>query len=330
MAFNNLVGNSSAKEILTNSVKDGRISHSYIFSGPPGVGKKLFALEFARLINCESGMQENCKCGSCSKIERIIHPDVSLLEYEGEKTIKIDHVRSDLEERVYLSPFESSYKIFIVDNAERMNNNAQNAFLKTLEEPPTDSVIILITQSINFIIPTIKSRCQIVNFSPLEDNHIKTILLDSPSADKENIDEAVRLSRGSVGKALNIDSQHINFRKSVLKKLHSIRPDRPSGIFSLYDMLELDSKDKGPEHLKDIFGIISDWVRDQILIKIETDKSRVTNTGMYEEIAEYVSNKSLAGLLKKPEHLESSWYGITVLNANKKLAFEDLMIKLSS
>ena len=196
MAFNNLVGNSSAKEILKNSVKYSHISHSYIFSGPPGVGKKLFALEFARLINCESEMQENCKCSSCNKIKRMIHPDVSLLEYEGEKTIKIDHVRSDLEERVYLSPFESSYKIFIVDDADRMNNNAQNAFLKTLEEPPAFSIIILVTQSINHIIPTIKSRCQIVNFSPLEDKHIKTILVDSPSADKEDIDEAVQLSRG--------------------------------------------------------------------------------------------------------------------------------------
>ena len=135
---------------------------------------------------------------------------------------------------------------------------------------------------------------------------------------------------GSIGKALNIDSQHINFRKSVLKKLLSIRPDRPSEIFSLYDMLELDSKDKNPEHLKNIFGIISDWVRDQILIKIEVDKSRVINTGMYSEIAEYVSKKSLSNLLKKPEHLEASWYGITVLNTNKKLSFEDLMIKLSS
>lgn len=333
MGFNNLIGNDTSKEILLNSLKEGRLSHSYIFSGPSGIGKKLFAIEFAKLINCNTELEnrpDDCGCSSCSKIEKMIHPDVMLFEYEGEKTIKIDQIRSDLEEKVFLSPFESRYKIFILDDAERMNNNAQNAFLKTLEEPPKDSIIILLTQSLNFIIPTIKSRCQIVNFTNINNEDIQSMLLENPSIDDQNIATAVKLSRGSIGKALNIDKDHIDFRNKITEKLISIRPDRPSEIFSLYEMLELDSKDKGPEHLNNIFGIISDWVRDLILVKIETDKNQIINEGNYTEISEYVSGKSLISLLKKPEQLESSWYGISVLNANKKLAFEDLMIKLSA
>jgi len=333
MAFNNLLGNNPAKEILLNSLKEGRLSHSYIFSGPSGIGKKLFAIEFAKLINCTIDLKnrpDNCMCSSCSKIEKMIHPDVLLFEYEGEKTIKIDQVRSDIEEKIYLSPFEGRYKIFILNDAERMNTNAQNAFLKTLEEPPKDSIIILITQSINFIIPTIISRCQILNFSHIEDMDIKTILSKNSGIEEENINTAIKLSCGSIGKALNLDMEQIEFRKSVTRKLNSIRPDRPSGIFSLYEMLELDSKDKNPEHLKNIFGIISDWIRDQILIKIEIEKDSIVNDGIYTELEEYVSKKSLLSLLKKPGHLETSWYGISILNANKKLAFEDLMIKLSA
>ncbi len=333
MGFNNLIGNDTSKEILLNTLKEGRLSHSYIFSGPSGIGKKLFAIEFAKLINCNAELEnrpDDCGCSSCSKIEKMIHPDVMLFEYEGEKTIKIDQVRSDLEEKVFLSPFESRYKIFILDDAERMNNNAQNAFLKTLEEPPKDSIIILLTQSLNFIIPTIKSRCQIINFTNIKNEDIQSMLLENPSIDDQNIATAVKLSRGSIGKALNIDKDHIDFRNKITEKLISIRPDRPSEIFSLYEMLELDSKDKGPEHLNNIFGIISDWVRDLILVKIETDKNQIINEGNYTEISEYVSGKSLISLLKKPEQLESSWYGISVLNANKKLAFEDLMIKLSA
>lgn len=333
MSFNNLLGNDSQKEILLNTVKDGRLGHSYIFSGPSGVGKKLFAIEFAKLINCTVGIdrrKDDCSCSSCSKIEKMIHPDVCLFEYEGQKTIKIDQIRTDIEKRIFLSPFESRHKIFIIDDAERMNINAQNAFLKTLEEPPADSIIILVTESINFIIPTIKSRCQILNFSPVESENIKSMLQENPGLDTSDIDTAMKLSRGSIGKALNLDSEQIEFRNEVTKLLNSVRPDKPSSIFTLYELIKLDSKDNNPDQLKSVFGIISDWLRDLILIKIDYGKNALVNTDMYTELAEYASQKSLSGLLKKTRHLESSWYGITVLNANKRLAFEDLMIKLSA
>ena len=333
MAFKEILGNENIKETLINSVGEGRPSHSYIFSGPSGVGKKLFAIEFAKLANCESSpgkRPENCTCNSCIKIEKMVHPDVSLFEYEGEKTIKIENIRSDFEEKIYLSPFEGKYKIFILDDAERMNINAQNAFLKTLEEPPPQSIIILLTRSLNFILPTIKSRCQILNFGRVENKLVRELLIKQGLFDTSNIETAVKLSGGSIGKALNLDIEQLEFRENVIRKLNTVRADRPSTIFALYDMLELDSKNKNPEHMQYVFEIISDWVRDLILIKIDSDKDALSNTNMYTELSEYASGKSLAGLLSKPDHLDSAWYGINTLNANKKLAFEDLMIKLSA
>ena len=249
MAFSGILGNENIKETLINSVGEGRPSHSYIFSGPSGVGKKLFAIEFAKLINCDSSpakRPENCTCSSCGKIEKMVHPDVCLFEYEGEKTIKIENIRSDFEEKIYLSPFEGKYKIFILDDAERMNINAQNAFLKTLEEPPPESIIILITRSLNFILPTIKSRCQILNFRRIENKLVRQLLIEQGQFDDSNIETAVKLSGGSIGKALNLDSEQLEFREKVLRKLNTVRADSPSTIFALYELLELDFQKQTP------------------------------------------------------------------------------------
>ena len=145
MPFENILGNEPQKKLLLNTVKEDRISHAYIFSGIDGIGKKLFALEFAKLVNCKNRTSQSqspgdpqpyCQCQSCSKIDKNINPDVTLLPYPDEKTIKVDSIKKDVEEKIYLHPFESLYKVFIIDNAERMNSSAQNAFLKTLEEPP--------------------------------------------------------------------------------------------------------------------------------------------------------------------------------------------------
>ena len=203
MSFEHISGNDTQKKILTNAVRENRVGHSYIFSGIEGIGKKMFALEFAKLINCTGNIEINgpCGCVSCTKIEKGIHPDVTLLEYKDEKTIKIDNVRADLEEKIFLSPFESRFKIFIVDNAERMNFNAQNAFLKTLEEPPGYSVIILVTDSLNYIAPTIRSRCQIIKFHPLPEKFISEHLKKNDNIEPGDITVATKLADGSIGRA---------------------------------------------------------------------------------------------------------------------------------
>ena len=333
MSFENILGNESKKKILLNTVRENRVGHSYIFSGTAGIGKKQFALEFSKLINCEMGTEDrkyDCSCLPCSKIEKNIHPDVNVLEYKEEKIIKIDHIRKDLEERIYLSPFESRYKIFIVDNAERMNFNAQNAFLKTLEEPPKFSVIILVTDSINFIAPTIRSRCQIINFNPLPDSIIAEKLLEAGKLEKEDIPVASKLANGSLGQAFKIDKEHLNYRKDVLLKLMEVKFDRPSKVFELYDFMKIDSKSNGTEHQKQMFDLLSMWLRDLLLVKLNYGRDQIVNSDIYDELSGYVQDKPVKDLLENAGHLEESWYGLSRLNTNKKLAFEDLFLKLSA
>jgi len=333
MPFENLLGNESQKKILLNTADESRVGHSYIFSGVPGIGKKLFALEFAKLINCRGSSKSSedvCSCLSCSKIDKNIHPDVTVLEYNEEKVIKIDSIRTDLEERIYLSPFESDYKVFIIDNAERMNFNAQNAFLKTLEEPPKQSVIILVTGYINFIAPTIRSRCQIINFYPLPQTLIAEKLKLVEGLDKEDIPVASKLANGSLGRALKINSEYLLFRKDVIRKLMDIRFDKPSKVFDLYDFMKIDSKDNSHEDQKFLLDIISLWLRDLLFLKLNYGREFIVNSDIYEELSDYVGNKSVDNLLKKADYLEECWYGLSRLNSNKKLAFEDLFLKLSA
>lgn len=333
MSFENLLGNESQKKILINTVRENRVGHSYIFSGIEGIGKRKFALEFSKLINCENTPESkkfSCPCLSCSKIEKNIHPDVTVLEYKEEKIIKIDNIRADLEDKIYLSPFESCYKIFIIDNAERMNFNAQNAFLKTLEEPPKFSIIILVTDSINFITSTIRSRCQIINFYPLPDNIIAEKLNETQTLGKEDIYIASKLANGSLGKALRIDKEYLSFRRDALKKLMEVKYDKPSKIFELYEFLKIESKDNGPEHHKYLFDLISLWLRDLILLKLNYGHDYIVNSDIYDVLSDYVREKPIDNLLRKASQLEDSWYGLSRLNSNKKLTFEDLFLKLSA
>ena len=332
MSFENLLGNESQKKILLNTVREKRIGHSYIFSGIQGIGKMLFALEFSKLINCDKpeSRKYGCSCLSCTKIEKNIHPDVTLLDYKEENIIKIDHIRKDLEDRIYLSPFESAYKIFIIDDAERMNFNAQNAFLKTLEEPPKFSVIILVSSSINFITPTIRSRCRIIHFHPLSENIIAKKLAETGSLDKKAVTIVSKLANGSLGKALGTNNEYLNFRRDILKKLMEVKYDRPSKIFELYDFMNVESMDNGLERRKQLFDLISLWLRELLLVKLNYDREHIVNSDMFEEFSNYVKDKSIDSLLIKADQLEDSWYGLSRLNSNKKLVFEDLFLKLSA
>jgi DNA polymerase-3 subunit delta' len=169
MSFNNIINQEIAKKVLKSAIKEDKISNSYLFFGPEGSGKKLAALEFAKVLNCPKANDgEACdNCSSCRRIEENIHPDVSRLAPSGAKqVISINAVR-ELEKTAQLKSFEAKYKVFIVERADRFTKEAGNSFLKTLEEPPSNVVIILLSALPDKILPTIISRCQKIKFVSL-------------------------------------------------------------------------------------------------------------------------------------------------------------------
>jgi DNA polymerase-3 subunit delta' len=173
MSFNDIVNQEIAKKILTSAIEDDRIHHSYLFFGPEGSGKKLTALEFAKALNClKRENTEPCdSCSPCRKITGYIHPDVIWTSPSGPKrVIGINAIRN-LEQFAQLKSLEARHKVFVVEKVENLTKEAGNSFLKTLEEPPSNVIIILLSAFPDRILPTIVSRCQRIKFlslSPLE------------------------------------------------------------------------------------------------------------------------------------------------------------------
>ena len=238
MAFKDIIGQKKAINILLGTMARNRIPSAYLFAGESGIGKKLTAVNLAKTLNClkavtsnelqvtskrqrqnselrtpnsglNSSLVTDCcdECPSCKKIDSQTHPDFLMAAPEkGE--IRIDEIRA-IEEVISLAPYEGKRKVVIVDDAETMNPSAANAFLKTLEEPPPQSIIILISASPDRLPETIRSRCSRINFSPLSPEQCKKVIKIIDNHDREISDSQLstlsRLSMGRPGLAISSD-----------------------------------------------------------------------------------------------------------------------------
>lgn len=199
--FENLVGNEKVKEYLNSTIENKNISHSFIFVGKPGIGKKQFAHQYAEMIMClQDGKCDgnSVKCDSCIKFEGNANPDYAEITPDG-KTLKIEQIRN-LQARIVEKPITSRRKVYVIDDADLMSEESQNCLLKTLEEPPEYAVIILIVSNESRILPTIKSRCVIIKFQPLTSKEIKQVK-------PELSDELIQLLEGSLLNAENIEQK---------------------------------------------------------------------------------------------------------------------------
>ena len=217
--FDDIVGNSKVKESLKLAIRNSKISHSYMFVGLEGIGKQLFAKEFAKEIlclnknNCIKDNQEK-SCDSCIKFNTLNHPDFRYLEKEG-NSIKIEKIR-ELQKHIQEKPIISQKKVYIINDVETMTKEAQNCLLKTLEEPPEYAVIILICQNENMMLTTIKSRCMILQFEKIPKEDILRYV--KSNEDIQINEEILDIFDGSIGKILELkDKQesYLNIQKFI-------------------------------------------------------------------------------------------------------------------
>lgn len=203
MNFENIIGNDSNKQLLNNIIKTKNISHGYMFLGISGIGKFLFAKEFAKAILCNEQIGCN-KCKSCIEFDSLNNPDYNIIEPE-EKSIKIEQIRL-MNSKIYEKPIISNKKVYIINNAETLTKEAQNCLLKTLEEPPEYAVIILIGTNENMFLNTIRSRCVKINFNKIDNEALKNIL--TKKYEYGNITEnLLKLFSGSIEKAINLQGK---------------------------------------------------------------------------------------------------------------------------
>ena len=199
--FEKVLGNTQIKEAICKSIKDNKTVNSYLFIGIEGIGKKLIAKEFAKMLLCIDENKYCNKCKSCIEFDTNNNPDFLLIEPEG-NTIKIDQIR-EMQKKIQEKPIISTKKVYIIDNADKMSQEAQNCLLKTLEEPPIFATIILIGEDENAFLSTIKSRCMIYHFKRIENDVIQKFLENNYKI--ENINEnLLDIAQGSIAKAINL------------------------------------------------------------------------------------------------------------------------------
>lgn len=196
-----LVGNKKSVELLKQGLNTGRVAHAYLFSGPTGVGKKTAASALCQAFNCKEMELVGCGvCSSCSRIQRGLHPDFVVIEPEKNKIV-VKQIR-ELTKRAELGPFEGSALVIVLAPADAMNISAANALLKTLEEPRPNVYFVLTTAAAHALPATIRSRCQMLRFGPVEDSLVKKVVVERTALEKERAGLVARMAEGSLSRAL--------------------------------------------------------------------------------------------------------------------------------
>lgn len=263
----NIVGHESAVKLLDSSLKNGRLSHAYVFIGPAQVGKMTLAVSLAQALNCGSDGRPCGTCPSCRRIAESKHADVQIIDL-GEKTeISINQIK-DFEHYASLKPFEGGCRVFIIDNSEMMSSEAANCLLKTLEEPPPFVYIILLSVNEKAILPTILSRCQKLELRPVAVSDIKNALIEHWSVKPDDARVLSRLSAGCMGWAVRASAGEdvLAQRKEHIEKLVDIAKADRIDRFS-YSAEIAGRFNKNRAEVQKLLSLWTSWWRDLLLIK---------------------------------------------------------------
>ena len=280
--FENIVGNDNIKETLKRTVKIQKISHSYLFTGIEGIGKKLIAQEFAKMIMCLDENKYCNKCKSCIELNTNNNPDFTFIEPDG-NNIKIEQIRQ-MQAKVAEKPIISNKKVYIINNAEQMTVEAQNCLLKTLEEPPEYVTIILICKNENSMLNTIKSRCMIIHFDKIPNGKIEKFLEDNYQT-KIDSSTMIQAFQGSIGKAISLKDK-IEVYEKIEYMLKNINNKDIIDILQLSEIL-YKSKDEIEEILEYINVILLNLSKENIkyinaIDIIEDSKKRLKANSNYD------------------------------------------------
>jgi DNA polymerase III subunit delta' len=326
MAFKDILGHEKAIHLLQRAIRTEKVVHSYLFLGNEGIGKKQVALQFAKALNCLKGGPETgeaCdQCLSCRKIRDGFHPDVLLLEPENQ-TLKVEQVRQMQKDLAY-RPYEGRRRVCIITAADRMAPNMSNILLKTLEEPPLHTVIILLANHPRLLLPTILSRCQAVRFHPLPISLVTQWLVEQKGLDPEEAHLVASLSEGSPGKALDLQEEIREIpREALLKEW--------LGVTSLsFDALEhwTESLPTDRGHLVSILEMAKTLLRDLVMVKTVEDPSKLIHFDLRDTLELIAAQWDLSSLLNRIEALHQTILAVSPVrgNANTKLALEAMML----
>lgn len=267
--FSDIIGQENIRMHLRRAASSKNPSHAYIISGERYCGKEFVAGVMAQALLCEAGGDEPCGvCHSCRQAMSGNHPDIIRISHEKPSSIGVDDIRDKLVADVSIKPYSGAFKIYIINEAEKMTVQAQNAILKTLEEPPEYAVIFLLTTNAGVFLPTILSRCMVLEMKPVPDDLVREYLRDNMDISPEKIDICTAFARGNLGKAriLARSDDFESIRQAVIYLLKNIRnmdPDNQNDAVKRASEYKLD--------ISDYLDIMSIWFRDVLMFKATSD-----------------------------------------------------------
>jgi DNA polymerase-3 subunit delta' len=340
-----LVGNQSVKEILRRLLASGRVPGALLFAGEAGVGKKLFALELAKALNCREprGVEACDKCPSCVRIlrskfpeyaddkdnrEKLVwseHPDVALAR-PFNRILRIGPMR-EVEQEANFRPYEGRARVFIVEDAERLNENSSNALLKTLEEPPRTSHLVLTTSRPAALLATIRSRCQMIRFSPLTPDEIERHLVESGQVAKGDARLLARVARGSIGRALAADAESYRRQRDAMMDIISALAgtvDRARLLRASEEMNDAKHKEEYEPRL----DVLATLVRDVWVLSLGAGERQVVNEDLRPRLSQLgasVESRRAARWLSQLEQHR----GRLDVNVNRKVATDALFLSMA-
>ncbi len=207
-SFKDVVGHKDIIKYIGNAVKMDQVSHAYILNGERGAGKKMLAHLFATTLLCENGGPDPCNtCHACRQAESGNHPDIIRVTHEKPNSISVDDIREQVNNTVMIKPYQGPYKVYIIDHAELLTPQAQNALLKTIEEPPQYVVIMLLTENADLLLPTITSRCVMLKLRYIRDTLIKKYLMETMKVPDYKADLCTAFAQGNMGRAIMLANQ---------------------------------------------------------------------------------------------------------------------------
>ena len=332
MSFNHIFGQEKPKQIIKNAIQNNSLAHAYLFYGQESIGKKLIAFELAKTLNCTSlNDGEPCsECSSCKKITNNTHPDFFFIgptkniPTAREATIKIEVIR-ELQRKLIFKPYEGKVKVAVIDDVDLMNLQAANSFLKTLEEPPTSTILILISSHPFRLLPTILSRCQTILFQPLSPEDIKKILqekiINEDIIDEKSIEFRTLRSQGNVNKALREDIEDIaNIRNEILALLETVSFQRMDVVFS-----HAKSWAKQVDQWEIIFNELMELLRDLAFFCSGCSDSHIFNRDIATELKPLATKRNLNSWIEMFNSAHNTQKALAG-NANAQLFFENMLI----
>ncbi len=314
---NPVIGHQHIIEQLQRTVASDRIAGAYLFVGPTGVGKETVARYFAQLIFCQQDAQPPTVCGTClacRKVDSGNHPDLRFIRPEG-SLLRIGQIR-ELQKQVIYEPLEASRKVYILTDVERMNAEAENCLLKTLEEPPAASVLILLTSNIQVLLPTTRSRCQILQFHPMPTQELVTVLTDRFSVTPEQATTLAIAAGGAIGKAIT----QLEKGDALTEEIPDILKE--TDLLAAFRLAE-NFKDN-PETLESLVT----WYRDLLFLQQGAPLELITHIHSLEELQTLVPRYSHLRIQQAIQTVFDTKSLIENTNTNATLALEVMCLKL--